>query len=746
MTAETKVLALKYRPKRFEDLVGQATVSQTLSLALDSHRLSHAYLFSGLRGSGKTSTARIMAKAFLCEQGPTSKPCEVCEHCQSTNNNRHLDVIEMDAASNRGIDDIKDLIEHTKYKPSSARFKVFIIDEVHMLTTQAFNALLKTLEEPPGFVKFILATTDPLKLPATILSRTQHFRFKKIAHKDVIHHLMHILNEEQIAFETEALEIIARSGQGSLRDTLTLLDQAIIFAKGKVSTTAVVDMLGLIDPKFMDKIFEVILNKNETISIVNALEEYEAGQVCDEMSIYLKQKMLERDVRFDTLLFDRFFRIIADAKHLLAMNSDPSFVMLLMLSKMSESVNLKTIDEVINEIESIEVKESQKVCENSLTSAIEEERVVEHSHEHNNNIVAPVVQSVYHDEAPQTFKEDLNQECVIDQNQVPSTPFEHSASAQEAVISKQEEITTPQNNSAEEILEPMKEEKTPVVQEPTVQTPEPIQNSAIQQSDEPTSHTAHTFTTPFDEPVVSSNITEDASPQEVNNEAANEVIEEHSKTAMIEADQEVAASNETTVQNNTPQKLEDVIANDFMNQVPALEQSVEENDPYKKKFELVINRAYDRDIQLGEAFEDNFFYKSFDNSELIITSYAQGDIRKFLLQHYGVLKTFFYDVYGNNIELKFETQEREKKSNEVSETVQPQETSVQTQSESNTNDAGSMIEDIEMGSGCVADMQKTANPKPSQKELEINDILNSSMLNKAKELFDIKKITVKTKT
>ena len=158
---EKRVLALKYRPHRFEDLVGQSTVSQTLSLALDSNRLSHAYLFSGLRGSGKTSTARIMAKALLCSEGPTSKPCEVCDNCKSANSNRHLDIIEMDAASNRGIDDIKDLIEHTKYKPSSARFKVFIIDEVHMLTTQAFNALLKTLEEPPGFVKFILATTDP---------------------------------------------------------------------------------------------------------------------------------------------------------------------------------------------------------------------------------------------------------------------------------------------------------------------------------------------------------------------------------------------------------------------------------------------------------------------------------------------------------------------------------------------------------------------------------------------------------
>lgn len=288
--SQKRVLALKYRPKRFEDLVGQGTVSQTLSLALDSNRLSHAYLFSGLRGSGKTSTARIMAKALLCSNGPTSKPCEVCENCVSANTNRHLDIIEMDAASNRGIDDIKDLIEHTKYKPSSARFKVFIIDEVHMLTTQAFNALLKTLEEPPGFVKFILATTDPLKLPATILSRTQHFRFKKISQKDVMNHLTHILNEEQIEFETEALEIVSRSGQGSLRDTLTLLDQAIIFAKGKVTTSAVVDMLGLIDPEFLDKLFDVILSCGDITPIVETLEEYEAGSVCDEMTIYLKIK------------------------------------------------------------------------------------------------------------------------------------------------------------------------------------------------------------------------------------------------------------------------------------------------------------------------------------------------------------------------------------------------------------------------------------------------------------------------
>ena len=358
MIEEQKVLALKYRPQKFEDLVGQSTISQTLSLALDSNRLSHAYLFSGLRGSGKTSTARIMAKALICEKGPTSKPCEVCEGCKSANTNRHLDIIEMDAASNRGIDDIKDLIEHTKYKPSSARFKVFIIDEVHMLTTQAFNALLKTLEEPPGFVKFILATTDPLKLPATILSRTQHFRFKKIAHKDVLHHLSHILNEENVEFETASLEILSRSGQGSLRDTLTLLDQAIIFSKGKVTMTAVTDMLGLIDPAFMDKIFDVILTKGDITEVLLELEDYEAGQICDEMTIYLKEKLLSRDPRFDLLVFDRFFRIIADAKHLLALNSDSGFVLILTLSKMIEATSLKTIEEIIEEVEKIETKES----------------------------------------------------------------------------------------------------------------------------------------------------------------------------------------------------------------------------------------------------------------------------------------------------------------------------------------------------------------------------------------------------
>ncbi len=355
-----QVLALKYRPKRFEDLIGQDTISTTLSLALDSNRLSHAYLFSGLRGSGKTSTARIMAKALVCQNAPTSQPCEVCDGCKSANESRHLDIIEMDGASNRGIDDIKDLIEHTKYKPTSAKYKVFIIDEVHMLTTQAFNALLKTLEEPPEFVKFILATTDPLKLPATILSRTQHFRFKKIAPKNVLHHLTHILNLENISYENEALEILIRSGGGSLRDTLTLLDQAIIYSKGSISTTAVTDMMGMIDPAFMEKLFNIILTNGDTTNILNELESYESGQVIDEMVIYLKYRLLARDIKFDTYLFDRFFRILGEAKQLLSLNSDGGFVLILTLSKMKEAKNLKSIDSVIEEIQNHEVTNIEK--------------------------------------------------------------------------------------------------------------------------------------------------------------------------------------------------------------------------------------------------------------------------------------------------------------------------------------------------------------------------------------------------
>ena len=347
-------LARKYRPKSFDDLVGQEAVSITLSQALANNRLSHAYLFSGLRGSGKTSTARIFAKALLCESGPTPKPCEECSHCVMANENRHIDIIEMDGASNRGIDDIKELIEHTKYKPSSGRFKIFIIDEVHMLTIQAFNALLKTLEEPPEFVKFILATTDPLKLPATILSRVQHFRFKKIPQKIIQSHLEHILNLEKIEYEKQAVSIIARVGAGSLRDALTLLDQAIVYAKSQVDTATVTKMLGVIEPSILDELLDAILHKDrdKIIEFIDRSLEYEAQMVIDELTLYAKELLLNRDFRFSPLILDRFFRILAGAKELLHIGSDGEFVLSLTLFKMIEAMELKEIDSMIENLES----------------------------------------------------------------------------------------------------------------------------------------------------------------------------------------------------------------------------------------------------------------------------------------------------------------------------------------------------------------------------------------------------------
>ena len=344
-----QALALKYRPKSFEQLIGQDAVATSLAHALDSGRLSHAYLFSGLRGSGKTSTARIFAKALLCDKGPTGKPCEVCDNCVMANEGRHIDIIEMDAASHRKIDDIRELIEQTKYHPASARFKIFIIDEVHMLTKEASNALLKTLEEPPSYVKFILATTDPLKLPVTVLSRTQHFRFKPIAKSAVVAHLEQILKTENIAYEEGALEILARSGSGSLRDTLTLLDQAIIFSREGITQRAIADMLGLLDPAKIGEILDVVLRQDRAgaIEIIKEVENYNAETIIDEMIANLKDKFLRRDAKFSLLMYERFFRILAGAKSMLAISPDNTYAISMMIFMMMEAVNLREIDELI---------------------------------------------------------------------------------------------------------------------------------------------------------------------------------------------------------------------------------------------------------------------------------------------------------------------------------------------------------------------------------------------------------------
>ncbi len=347
-----QVLALKYRPKHFSELVGQESVAKTLSLALDNQRLANAYLFSGLRGSGKTSSSRIFARALMCEEGPKAVPCDTCTQCQSALNNHHIDIIEMDGASNRGIDDVRNLIEQTRYKPSFGRYKIFIIDEVHMFTTEAFNALLKTLEEPPSHVKFLLATTDALKLPATILSRTQHFRFKKIPENSVISHLKTILEKEQVSYETSALEKLAHSGQGSLRDTITLLEQAINYCDNAITESKVAEMLGAIDRSVLEDFFQSLINQDEAQLQERyvILENYETESVLEEMMLFLKAKLLSPD-SYSILLIERFFKIIMSSLSLLKEGANASFVLLLLKMKFKEALKLKALDDAILELE-----------------------------------------------------------------------------------------------------------------------------------------------------------------------------------------------------------------------------------------------------------------------------------------------------------------------------------------------------------------------------------------------------------
>ncbi|WQZ83927.1 DNA polymerase III subunit gamma/tau [Helicobacter pylori] len=361
-----QVLALKYRPKHFSELVGQESVAKTLSLALDNQRLANAYLFSGLRGSGKTSSSRIFARALMCETGPKAVPCDTCIQCQSALNNHHIDIIEMDGASNRGIDDVRNLIEQTRYKPSFGRYKIFIIDEVHMFTTEAFNALLKTLEEPPSHVKFLLATTDALKLPATILSRTQHFRFKKIPENSVISHLKTILEKEQVSYESSALEKLAHSGQGSLRDTITLLEQAINYCDNAITESKVAEMLGAIDRSVLEDFFQSLINQDEAQlqERYAILENYETESVLEEMMLFLKAKLLSPD-SYSILLIERFFKIIMSSLSLLKEGANASFVLLLLKMKFKEALKLKALDDAILELEQTKESAFQPLNQNA---------------------------------------------------------------------------------------------------------------------------------------------------------------------------------------------------------------------------------------------------------------------------------------------------------------------------------------------------------------------------------------------
>ena len=269
------VLALKYRPKFFNEVMGQELVIKTLSNSIELNKLHNAYLFSGTRGMGKTTIARLFAKSLLCETSITSTPCGKCSACIEIDQGNHLDLIEIDAASRTKVEATRSLMENVQYAPSSSRFKVYLIDEVHMLSTKSFNALLKTIEEPPSHVKFLMATTEPEKLPDTILSRCLHFKLASASGNTIRDHLSYILKKENIEYDNSSLSIISKNANGSIRDSLSLLEQCIAYCNGKIEASKITSFLGEVDSEKIEIIINSIITNDENL-LVNTIENIES--------------------------------------------------------------------------------------------------------------------------------------------------------------------------------------------------------------------------------------------------------------------------------------------------------------------------------------------------------------------------------------------------------------------------------------------------------------------------------------
>lgn len=294
------IYARKYRPKTFDEMIGQKAVVQTLKNAIKNNRVAQAYIFSGMRGVGKTTAARIFAKALNCQQGPTPTPCNKCEFCRSIDEDRSIDVLEIDGASNRGIEEVRSLREGVKYKPIYSRNKVIIIDEVHMLTREAFNALLKTLEEPPSHTVFIFATTEFHKVPATIISRCQHFEFKKISQRDIVNHLVDITQKEKIKISPAGLNFVAEAAEGSLRDAQSLLDQAVAFSGEVINDEDLKEILGTISREVLFEFSSMVMEEkpDAVFSLVDKLIErgYDLRYFYKELIQHFRNLLLVKSI------------------------------------------------------------------------------------------------------------------------------------------------------------------------------------------------------------------------------------------------------------------------------------------------------------------------------------------------------------------------------------------------------------------------------------------------------------------
>jgi DNA polymerase-3 subunit gamma/tau len=373
-----QVLARKWRPQRFEDVVGQETVTKTLKNAIESDRLAHAFLFSGVRGVGKTSSARILAKALNCQKGPTSTPCGDCDSCQEVASASSVDVLEIDAASNTGVDNIRELRDSVRYGTARDRFKIFIIDEVHMLSNAAFNALLKTLEEPPSHVKFILATTQYEKIPVTIISRCQQFDFKPIPFRLIAERLKLISEEEEIEISDYAIKAVVSAAQGSMRDAQSGLDRIIAFSGKQISDEDVRTLLGVVDERAVMAVVDAVVDHDRKALIRQVEDLTNSGVepqtfcrkliqyvrdllVCqvtgwDEQLLNLadseKDVVLEQAERFSQLDLIRFYDLLNRTETDLRWNSHPWVHLELTLMKLVELSRLPTVEEVIGQLSS----------------------------------------------------------------------------------------------------------------------------------------------------------------------------------------------------------------------------------------------------------------------------------------------------------------------------------------------------------------------------------------------------------